>query len=264
MNKKRDGERVFLCYYLHNNKKETRKTKEKFNEKWRKRRQTIFNDDDVMFYTFHIQKVFQFEWKWGRESRWMSSKICFWLRQTMLLLSSSLFFFFAIKYIAHKINDSGASGKCVIVVPRVRALINLPKEWVNSKSCENKTHKKKLSHCSRFLQYFSLIFRSPRFRRFSFRWAVAASSRQKSFMTNSNLSVKYWTICTIFSIIHSTNIEWEKGKREIYRVEKSNERTKKKFFFLSFMNDVRENANFKREKRDKACQNLSIFANNLW
>jgi hypothetical protein len=44
------------------------------------------------------------------------------------LLSSSLFFFFAIKYIAHKINDSGASGKCVIVVPRVRALINLPKE----------------------------------------------------------------------------------------------------------------------------------------
>jgi hypothetical protein len=37
-------------------------------------------------------------------------------------------FFFAIKYIAHKINDSGASGKCVIVVPRVRALINLPKE----------------------------------------------------------------------------------------------------------------------------------------
>jgi len=63
------------------------------------------------------------------------------------MLSSS----HAIKYIAHKINDSGASGKCVIVVPSARVLINLPEE---RRSCENKTQKKTFT-----LVALSFIFR---------------------------------------------------------------------------------------------------------
>lgn len=130
----------FFCYYLQRSARTVRRMvkeaslRETNSFRWR--------------WCDALYKRFEFEWKWGRESRWMSSKICFWLRQTMLSSSH------AIKYIAHKINDSGASGKCVIVVPSARVLINLPEE---RRSCENKTQKKNF-HTVRAFLYFPIIF----------------------------------------------------------------------------------------------------------
>jgi hypothetical protein len=90
--------------------------------------------------------------------------------------------FSAIKYIAHKINDSGASGKCVIVVPRAR-FDKSPKRARQKLRKQNT--KKKTFTLFAFPSYF---VDSHRYSRMNSSSIIA---RQKSFMTNSNLSVKY-------------------------------------------------------------------------